>query len=372
MLFSAPKLILYFKRFSIDIYSDGSKIGTINLPDNIINHLELHNAYEFTKLIQNALEALKIKNTTAVILLSGQVTYFQQIKAQKSQDAENALKSFINTIPFEPNKLSAIYYGTPPQYIVVVANKDLYEPILKVFDQNNISIKYIIPSVIIPGAGQEFVLNNTIIENINKILKSKNGNFLIGNNFTEDKTDNEKDEDDINSEEESGKPTKKHSKYIVATCLLLLIALPVYVMISSGIIPAKYLQFAMGNKTKPSISPTISVTPAKTIIAATSTPAVQTKNRKELTVNILNGSGISGQATLVEGLLKKANFNNITTGNVLRVNTADTIIIFSPNVSQADRKSILDTLRNVVNNIVEKSEDLSSFDISITTGIAKK
>lgn len=85
-------------------------------------------------------------------------------------------------------------------------------------------------------------------------------------------------------------------------------------------------------------------------------------------VRILNGSGITNQASKLKTQLAKAGFSDITTTNASN-NQINTTIVYSPSVSKPVRDFVKSQLSQDYNKIVVLDDDLTSkYDITITIG----
>lgn len=111
--------------------------------------------------------------------------------------------------------------------------------------------------------------------------------------------------------------------------------------------------------------------PTPTITIA-STPLITkepTIDPAQYSIEVLNGSGISGQASLIKKNLTTIGFTKIITGNAQGDHSNKTVVMFSPKISQAVKDMILKELSKIFTTIDTKQlSSNSSVDISITTG----
>lgn len=105
----------------------------------------------------------------------------------------------------------------------------------------------------------------------------------------------------------------------------------------------------------------------------TSTPKVEEIDYSTLKVNILNGSGIAGEAGKAKALLDEFEFSSVETGNASSYNFTDTIISLKEEVNSQIYENISEALSenySVAKN--DKSLDTNSdYDIVITVGSKK-
>jgi hypothetical protein len=117
----------------------------------------------------------------------------------------------------------------------------------------------------------------------------------------------------------------------------------------------------------PTAAPSITVTP---------TPSASASAQIKLSsynVKVLNGSGISGKATQVKGLLEKAGFADIKVDNADKSNYTNTEVAIKLSVSS----KVYDTVVSVLSknyNVVKVEDPLdekADFDVTITVGAPK-
>jgi hypothetical protein len=112
--------------------------------------------------------------------------------------------------------------------------------------------------------------------------------------------------------------------------------------------------------------------------SATSTPVPSASTSAQIKlssykVEALNGSGISGKATQVKGMLEKAGFADVKVGNADKSNYTDTSVAIKLSVSS----KVFDTIVSVLSknyNIVKAEDPLdekADFDVVITVGTPK-
>ena len=117
---------------------------------------------------------------------------------------------------------------------------------------------------------------------------------------------------------------------------------------------------------KPDNTPEVEVSEAE----ATPPPAEELDLAK-LNVNILNGSGIAGEAGRVESLLEKAGFTKTTTGNAKSYGFTETEISFKESVDPAAIDKLKEALNLYKIKEVDNLDDSATYDIEITVGKTK-
>jgi hypothetical protein len=127
------------------------------------------------------------------------------------------------------------------------------------------------------------------------------------------------------------------------------------------------------NKIAPTDVPSSEITTEGNQPSETSSPEAETKiDFEKYSINILNGSGIKGEAGRVQGLLASSGFTKITTGNASTYNFKATEVSLKEGVSDKVFNKIEESLKTYE---IEKTDNLSvssKFDVVITVGSTKK
>lgn len=125
--------------------------------------------------------------------------------------------------------------------------------------------------------------------------------------------------------------------------------------------------FTRGQKEEETLpSSTISGEPTPTP-TPTSTPA----NRKEISIEIQNGTGISGEAAYLQGVLKSLGYSDIKVANAESTDNTKTTVTFGKSVSQAIKDEITDKLEEIYKDVEVKTSSTQSVDVLIVTGLRK-
>lgn len=128
------------------------------------------------------------------------------------------------------------------------------------------------------------------------------------------------------------------------------------------------------NQAVPSPSPTSffsapSPTPTP---EASPTGSSEDVDKSEISIEILNGTGIPGEASYLQGQLKSLGFEKITAANASTQNETETTVTFAKSVPDSIKKEIEAKLETIYNEVkVSTSSTLSGVDIRILTGLRK-
>jgi len=92
--------------------------------------------------------------------------------------------------------------------------------------------------------------------------------------------------------------------------------------------------------------------------------------KSEVSINVLNGTGISGEAKHLQGILAGMGFEKIETGNADSEEFESTQVSFSSKVPETLRTEVVDKLKSTYEGVkvVDKSPS-GDFDIEVITGL---
>jgi len=157
-------------------------------------------------------------------------------------------------------------------------------------------------------------------------------------------------------------PKKKNVglKIAILVVLLLLIGGIAYFLLSSE-----------NPFTSATPSPTPTVFVQETIPTEMPTPTVASVSKDQLQVQILNGTGVPGEASLLQKEIEKLGFKSIDTGNADTKDATKTMVSFSSKVSDDVKTEVLSTLQNMYTSVDTSDTPSAGVDIKITTGPRK-
>lgn len=101
---------------------------------------------------------------------------------------------------------------------------------------------------------------------------------------------------------------------------------------------------------------------------ATPTPAA----KEDVKIEVLNGTGVPGEASFLENALTELGFENIEAGNADEQNSTETVATYSRELSPATADEITAKLEEIYDTVRTRRATVSGdFDVSITTGPRK-
>lgn len=151
---------------------------------------------------------------------------------------------------------------------------------------------------------------------------------------------------------------------------ILFLAFLIGLLLGAGLIGGVfYYRSHLGDE---SIPPKIENEDSDIVYEETTTPEPKVEiDYSKYTINILNGSGIKGEAAKVEELLKDLNFKSIDTGNADSYEFAETEIALKEGLSETIFTDLEKALSTYSVKKVDNLESSSNYDIQITVGQKK-
>jgi hypothetical protein len=163
------------------------------------------------------------------------------------------------------------------------------------------------------------------------------------------------------SYQQTSKPGKKAKPWVIVLMLLAI------VLMVGGIL---YFLGSRGQNAEPSPSPEGQIESVATFEPEpTETP--MPVNKEEISIQILNGTGIPGEATYLQGQLRDLGFTEIEVGNADKQDYEDTQVTYSSDVSSEAMDELTSELESIFQNVDTSRGSVGSYDIQIITGLRK-
>lgn len=115
-------------------------------------------------------------------------------------------------------------------------------------------------------------------------------------------------------------------------------------------------------------TPTFKTEPIQTT-AGTATPTSAPVKKDEVSIEIQNGTGITGEAKLLQDKLKVLGYSDITVGNASSTDNTDTTVTFLKTLSQTVQDEIKKELEKTYKTVTVKTSTTQKSDILILTGL---
>ena len=356
------KSVIYLDRDTLFFY--GGNVHTVlSLPfaPNAIKDMEVIDEGAIEKQIDTFIQTNKIEQTESFIIFSHRSCFSKIIPANSTpENLEKEKKQFLEFVPFD--HIAHKILKTSKGNLIVAANKELANIVKHIFQKHGHSIQAVSTLFTIYPDNTVSAMNNEIAQ---VILRSYN-------RFREDDllTDETQASPDTVFEQEFANEDKKNNfrLYFMLGFFIVGIGVLGFMLSSRRITSTSRAETPLSPTIRlaPQNSPSPQQTPTNTL---TPSPTVSSVSKDQLTIRILNGSGLSGQADEIKASLVKADFvaDKITTGNAPNQQSTTTRIVFTPRVSSTIREEISDALSGFTSNISTIENDEIEFDILITT-----
>ena len=93
--------------------------------------------------------------------------------------------------------------------------------------------------------------------------------------------------------------------------------------------------------------------------------------RDSVTIQILNGSGVSGEAGYFQGILANLGYKDIEIGNASGDDKVETTVTFSEDLAESVVKELTKKLEDTYKDVNVKTSGSTKFDVEIVVGLRK-
>ncbi|MBI1864075.1 LytR C-terminal domain-containing protein [Candidatus Woesebacteria bacterium] len=150
----------------------------------------------------------------------------------------------------------------------------------------------------------------------------------------------------------------------------IIIIIPVFLLILGGL---AYFVFKGSSTEESSSSPTPASRELSTVVTPSPvpspSPSTSPADKGSLSLRVLNGTGIPGEAGYLQGILKNLGYTKIDTGNADTSDATSTTIVYLSSVPQSLIDEMVTKLKTVYKSVNSRLASVKgSFDIEITTG----
>ncbi len=327
-----------------------TKLGQkqIVFPTAVIKNQEVVDKKLFEKLLKEFFS--HYSKQSATLFLSHAIVFDRTVKVEAQTIVEEELKKFSDAVPLSALHIATKAIQTSQRDFFYATNGDIYETILAIARQYGWQIKQVVPlslfDELLKGQQVSYAFFLRVLKD--KKLLDK-GNFLEGE-----------------AEEERELPFKQ---YMMLGAGLL--------MLSGALLFAAYNFHFFSFSSQQQAKRAVVAQPTKQPVVVLSTPTPvsgeEAKLQKEdIKIQVLNGSGIDGQAGKLKDQLGVLGFTNVETGNVEGPTSNAAIVIFSENVAQEFQDEILIELKKTFMSVdAQQLPEAEGFDVVITTGDVK-
>ena len=145
----------------------------------------------------------------------------------------------------------------------------------------------------------------------------------------------------------------------------IVLILAAIVLIGGG---AYFLLSSPPEETEPSPTPRPVATPVGTPQA---TEIPNDINREDVKIEVLNGTGVEGEATFLKDRLNALGYTKVDVGNASKQDNTATIITYAKSVDEAVKEEITALCEKEYTSVKEVSGSPGAFDVEIITGLRR-
>ncbi|KKW00723.1 MAG: hypothetical protein UY33_C0006G0007 [Candidatus Amesbacteria bacterium GW2011_GWA1_48_9] len=313
----------------------------------MISDLEIKDKNELDAKLGEFMQKTQIKPSPLVIILAEHI-YFHKDFPKVAPPAEEETQKFIDSVPF--SNVSSKLFHTPDGYRLVVINRDIYEIFEQVFDRLGFQLHSVVPGFVLGAINAPAEFSAQTCRIIYKKL-----DFLSDNSFTTPFTN----AGDLHRKEQVFIQKYKISLAIISSAFIIFSAVMAYItLFRPQAIPRK--------KALPAASVLSVPSPVPATPTPTASPSAQALG--QITVQVLNGSGVAGLAASVEAQLKLAGFTTVRTGNAPLINSGPSYMVLRPDLPPAVKALLTSVVQKVFPSLSVRENVDTLYDVILTTG----
>lgn len=325
----------------LKILSD-KDIEKLDFPKEYFDDMRVLEGEKLKSLIVGYLAKIDVKKKNVSILISQEVLFQQSIPLTELEDVKKQSDAFFKEIPLSEDELAKKTLTNDKEVYLIATNKELFSVIKDSFEQTGWTVESILPASLFFGFQKDGDITKKDAENVYKSdALYQAANFLSDAKSPLIETSEEK---------------KSSKKWVIILAIVLAV-----VLVGFGAKASGKLSFLAKPAPTPTAAPTQAPTP---------TPSVTPKDKGLIKIQILNGSGVPGQAGQVKSSIVDLGFtsSNITTDNADTSDHQGTTAEFGNSVSKDDRDSVIKALKKTFTSVTDKDSSSQAYDIIITTG----
>lgn len=315
----------------------------LHFPTEVIRHQEIIDQKAFEKLLNTVFSYFSNQDT--VLFLSDELVFLKSVPQSQDTVIKEEEKQFTDTVPFASNHSERKTIHTKSALLLLAANSDLYKTITTIGQHYKCHIKRVIPlSLFAPLFGGQQVSYDLFAKILKEKELVKEADLLL-----------------TTKEPTIKKPLPLKQIGLLSLSLLCLLAAVWWASTTLGLLPAQ--KTTKQTTTLP--TPTTQVTSASPEVS----PEIE---KSAIKIQVLNGSGVAGQASKIKDQLTAIDFTNIQIGNTEGPTSNATIVVFSNRVPKEYKDAILAELKKSFAAIdTQNVPTADPFDAAITIGEIK-
>lgn len=344
-------LVFYLHSSFLEVFPAGKQGTRFLFTPDLVKHAEIVDRSKFFKSLSQFFAQLNLKKGNGVVILAPELVFASEIAAAK--DGQSAIDKFLSLVPISKHNRATIIHKTKTTLGVYAANQALYQLVIDVSKEHRIAIFSVVPVTAFTHASLDGKMNIQKLAGEKKIIEAFN--FLQSKQPDAPKAPAK---DELVVEVETQK--NMAAQYALLGLSLFLLAAAVgYLLLWSETIPNPWFK---------TVAPTqVNLTPSPTAVVVPS-PVQVIVDKSTLKIQILNGSGIAGQAGKLGSLLEGAGYKNITIGNAAAVE-ANTRIEYASAVPQSVRDEVVAIInKDFPSATAQEATQSAGYDLLVTLG----
>jgi hypothetical protein len=313
-----------------------NSILRLDFSPDIIRDLDVVNHEQFYNQIKSFIETNKLIPTNIAMVLSPYVIFEKDLQVLPTIDVATEMQNFIDSIPFD--NLTVKKYPFEKYVRLVAVNKPFYDTIKQAFERRSFLVESITPyfslKTTINFQTELTVQTMKFILNKSDVLKQENILLHEYSTVHEEEKKNNKEED-----------SEKKRTYILAGVFVILIIVLIVLLIQNIFSkPAETDTASLNQPPAVPISPT--AVPVPTVPVSDNANATSSaKILESVIISIVNSSGIPGKAEELKTGIEKAGYRQVTTKTGEIVTGSRTSVLFSEDISQIDKNTIISQVK---------------------------
>jgi len=361
MFFAKSKALVILSRTNLSFFSQkNSAPVTYNFESDTIKDLEVKNIEQLTLQLNTFIKNNRLKPHEALILLMDNVYFLKILTEKDPKKLQGEIQKFLDEVPIDPQKTISQAYQEKGGALIIATNKELYLSISQILKNLKWKILAVIPTLQLAQIGLDQT-NLSTAANMNKVFDSieqlESKSLPIS-------------QEEFSQKSEGGESIGFIKKYQIL--ILIILILSVLLILSLFFLSS----FRPWQKSQPNLSGKPNITSQSPGATSSQFPestfsSSQKFDKEKIKIQILNGSGVIGQAASLADSLKNLGYLNFTLGNSQTQDNNETVAIFNSDLPSEMRNGIHQVLQQKFSSVNVKDSQNPEFDISITTGTLK-
>jgi len=333
-MFNDLRVVIYLTRNAIELWNVQGKVSVFEISSQLVSNTEIINQKEFEKVVSEWILTQSITHSRALLICGNDLVFDTEIPSTE-ENTEEKIRTFLSTIPYESSLVAHSVESTKTATYVYAVNQSLVQTVMHIFQNNKIAIDAVYPLKAFRTLDQTDtqLSTDTVLWIIQHRKLAQESAFF----------------------QKKLKEKKGRNTVLIVSIAVSLVG----VVLLAGIF--FYQQFWHKSPTAPLGKPTV----VKIYPSVTPSPPI---SKEKVSIQVLNGSGVQGEALRIKNLMIDAGFNEVTTGNAEKVRVG-TLVEYSTQsafFAQQEVKELL--LKNYETVDFVEQEASGSSDIVITTG----